>query len=120
MLELSPIENAVLTVDEKTRELETLMRRYIVLSKDRTAKLNTNPLSMALNGAVDAPVNGGIPIYRSSASTLVRFSSCWLTVLCSFPLARLREAQCGPSSDCRATPGRNRPPGAFHAASRMP
>ena len=30
------------------------------------ASMNLNPLTMCLNGAVDAPVNGGIPMYRQS------------------------------------------------------
>lgn len=29
-------------------------------------KINCNPLTMAINGAVDAPVNGGIPMYRKA------------------------------------------------------
>ncbi|EGF98551.1 uncharacterized protein MELLADRAFT_40818 [Melampsora larici-populina 98AG31] len=50
-LEISPIENAILITDQKTRELDTLQRRYLALSKTGGTKLNTNPLSMALNGA---------------------------------------------------------------------
>lgn len=65
-LEISPIENAILITDQKTRELDTLQRRYLALSKTGGTKLNTNPLSMALNGAVDAPANGGIPAFRNA------------------------------------------------------
>ncbi|KAG0151305.1 hypothetical protein CROQUDRAFT_36914 [Cronartium quercuum f. sp. fusiforme G11] len=54
LLEISPIENAILNTDQKTRELDTLQRRYLALSKTGSQKLNTNPLSMALNSAVDA------------------------------------------------------------------
>ena len=31
--------------------------------------ISTNPLSMTLNGAVDAPINGGISMYRKSFLT---------------------------------------------------
>ncbi|KAH9819300.1 dedicator of cytokinesis-domain-containing protein [Melampsora americana] len=65
-LEISPIENAILITDQKTRELDTLQRRYLALSKTGGTKLNTNPLSMALNGAVDAPANSGIPAFRNA------------------------------------------------------
>ncbi|KAH8918163.1 hypothetical protein BT69DRAFT_1354118 [Atractiella rhizophila] len=66
IVELSPIENALSSVEKKTAELESLEKRYLSLSKTSEGKINTNVLSMALNGAVDAPVNGGIPMYRKA------------------------------------------------------
>lgn len=49
----------------KTAELEALEESYTALS-ETGQELNTNPLSMALNGAVDAPMNGGVPAYRKA------------------------------------------------------
>lgn len=66
VLEISPIENAILMTEQKTRELESLQRRYLALTKTTDAKLNTNPLSMALNSIVDGPANTGIPAYRNA------------------------------------------------------
>lgn len=61
-VEISPLENALNDVLQKREELETLEKKYTALSKvNTTTRVNTNRLSMALNGAVDAPINGGIP-----------------------------------------------------------
>lgn len=69
--DISPLENAVNDVEAKTKELKTLETRFNALEEvGATAlangKLNTNRLAMALNGAVDAPINGGISYYRRS------------------------------------------------------
>jgi dedicator of cytokinesis protein 3 len=64
IIELSPIENALQAVETTTQELQSLEHRYSALSKTSGGKINTNVLSMALNSAVDAPANGGIPMYR--------------------------------------------------------
>lgn len=65
--EISPIENALADVEGKKKELDGLERRYHALSQtqDRSS-INTNLLSMALNGTVDAPVNQGVPMYRKA------------------------------------------------------
>lgn len=72
---ISPIENAVAAVENKNKELESLERKYSVyLPKHgnsnnngrRVSSININPFSMSLNGAVDAPVNGGIPLYKKA------------------------------------------------------
>lgn len=39
--------------------------KYITLL-DSDEEADTGPLSMALNGAVDAPHNGGVPAYRKA------------------------------------------------------
>jgi hypothetical protein len=63
VLEISPIENALHEVELKTKELASLNLRYTALAK--TAQVvSTNALSMCLNSAVDAPVDGGISSYR--------------------------------------------------------
>lgn len=66
VLEISPIENAIMITEQKTRELESLRRRYLALTKTSHAKLNTNPLSMALNSIVDTPAKTGIPAFRNA------------------------------------------------------
>ncbi|KDN50840.1 hypothetical protein K437DRAFT_273050 [Tilletiaria anomala UBC 951] len=64
-VDVSPLENALNDVVQKREELETLEKKYTALAKvTLTGKVNTNRLSMALNGAVDAPINGGIPMYK--------------------------------------------------------
>ncbi|KAM0753228.1 hypothetical protein T439DRAFT_342381 [Meredithblackwellia eburnea MCA 4105] len=66
LIDISPIENALNDVEAKKKELDNLERRYRAISQTETdrSKINTNVLSMALNGAVDSPVNQGIPMYR--------------------------------------------------------
>ncbi|KAI7867741.1 dedicator of cytokinesis-domain-containing protein [Spinellus fusiger] len=69
--EVSPIENAVVAVENKNQELLELLKKYSVhLNQKRPPSgsnpVNVSPFSMALNGAVDAPVNGGVPLYRNA------------------------------------------------------
>ncbi|KAG1146695.1 hypothetical protein G6F37_005363 [Rhizopus arrhizus] len=69
--EVSPIENAVMAVENKNVELTSLEKKYSVyLRSSRRSSIaqpvNINPFSMSLNGAVDAPVNGGIPLYKKA------------------------------------------------------
>lgn len=66
VVEISPLEKAIEDVTAKTSELETLEKKYLSIRKVSTGKINTNRLSMALNGAVDAPTEGGIPLYKST------------------------------------------------------
>ncbi|KAJ3216887.1 hypothetical protein HDU67_008794 [Dinochytrium kinnereticum] len=98
VIELSPIENAVITVRAKNRQLLGLEKKYeapaltqigsstanmmqsgsapkrssgSALSSNTAnfpspASRNVNLFTMALNGAVDAPVNGGVPMYRKA------------------------------------------------------
>ncbi|KAJ3393933.1 hypothetical protein HDU92_007413 [Lobulomyces angularis] len=69
IFEISPIENAILAVKAKTRQLILLEKKYRPYLKLDKTGLNINPFTMSLNGAVDAPVNGGIPMYRASFLT---------------------------------------------------
>jgi dedicator of cytokinesis protein 3 len=65
VIELSPVESALLEVGLKNKELNALHMKYSMLAK--TAQVvSTNPLSMALNGVVDTPAGGGIANYRAS------------------------------------------------------
>ncbi|KAG2364374.1 hypothetical protein BDR07DRAFT_1401549 [Suillus spraguei] len=60
--EISPVENALHEVEQKSGELASFHLRYAALAK--TAQVfSTNALSMSLNGAVDPPVDG-LPVYR--------------------------------------------------------
>ncbi|EPQ57371.1 hypothetical protein GLOTRDRAFT_137711 [Gloeophyllum trabeum ATCC 11539] len=60
---ISPVENALQEVEEKTKELQNLHLRYSTLTKTAQS-VSTNALSMALNSAVDAPISGGIASFR--------------------------------------------------------
>ena len=94
--EISPLENAIIMINNKTSELTKLLVKYSdnlldvtpgspTLSKKKYGELledasfdnakrsstsesyvNTSPFTMALNGAIDAPVNGGIPMFRNA------------------------------------------------------
>lgn len=59
---ISPVENALQEVEQKTRELASFHLRYAALAKT-TQSFSTNSLSMSLNGAVD-PSQTTIPSYR--------------------------------------------------------
>lgn len=66
--EISPIENAVEAMNNKTKELTALEKTYSTYLNNNAQQthFNLNPFSMALNGAVDAPVNGGVPLYKKA------------------------------------------------------
>ncbi|KDQ57741.1 hypothetical protein JAAARDRAFT_194025 [Jaapia argillacea MUCL 33604] len=61
--EISPVENALQEVEQKTKELGALFKKYSALAKT-THAVSTNALSMCLNGAVDAPIGSGVAAYR--------------------------------------------------------
>ena len=58
-VELSPIENAIDTMQSKNKELGTLISQH---SADTS--LNYNNFSMVLNGTIDAAVMGGYANYE--------------------------------------------------------
>ncbi|KAI8611425.1 hypothetical protein BC830DRAFT_1231930 [Chytriomyces sp. MP71] len=68
MIQLSPIENAIIAVRSKTRQLMALYKEYEENAPSETR--NVNSFTIVLNGAVDAPVNGGIPMYRRAFLTI--------------------------------------------------
>lgn len=91
-VEVAPIENAVRNIQLKNAELESLEKKFkpmlsqavsFTTSANRrrisfagfssthaavapTQSVNCNALTMSLNGAVDAPVNGGLPMYKKA------------------------------------------------------
>ncbi|KAI9593307.1 hypothetical protein BDF19DRAFT_415419 [Syncephalis fuscata] len=64
LTELSPIENAVVAMRAKNRELLALEKRYLVFVG--SGRVSCNPFTMSLNGAVNAPVNGGVKLYKQA------------------------------------------------------
>ncbi|KAJ6255717.1 dedicator of cytokinesis [Anaeramoeba flamelloides] len=56
--EISPIQNGINSIKQKNIELISIITKY-----QTETILNINPLSMILNGIIDAPVNGGIYMY---------------------------------------------------------
>ena len=63
----NPVENGLEMVMENVQQLRTLINR---IRSDRT--LSTNPLTMKLNGTLDAAVNGGVSKFEVGR---VQFSS---------------------------------------------
>ena len=66
--ELTPIENATEMILSKNKELDKIVNDF-----STTKKSNINPLSMILNGVIDANVNGGIANYQSVCFLYVLF-----------------------------------------------
>lgn len=63
VMELSPIERVLNDVEQRTKELIGLHMKYSTAAK--TGQLvSTNTLTMALNTAVDAPQENGVPSFR--------------------------------------------------------
>lgn len=73
---VSPLENALDDLNRKTAELEALVHKY---EAQAVGKPTTNRLAMELNAAVDAPVNGGIPL----VSPIFDFSTIFIKELTS-------------------------------------
>ncbi|KAI9334439.1 hypothetical protein BDR26DRAFT_897992 [Obelidium mucronatum] len=61
-IQLSPIENAIIAMKTKTRQLHGFLKQFEQAESVESQNINT--FSLALNGAIDAPINGGIPMYR--------------------------------------------------------
>lgn len=56
---MSPLENAIEVLENKNQQLRTL------ISQCQTRQMqNINPLTMCLNGVIDAAVNGGVSRYQ--------------------------------------------------------
>jgi dedicator of cytokinesis protein 3 len=62
-IEISPIENALADLEQKTRELAGFYMRYSAVAQTGQA-MSTNPFSMTINASVDMPENIGISLYR--------------------------------------------------------
>ncbi|KAK2096459.1 Dedicator of cytokinesis protein 4 [Saguinus oedipus] len=60
-VEMSPLENAIEVLENKNQQLKTL------ISQCQTRQMqNINPLTMCLNGVIDAAVNGGVSRYQEA------------------------------------------------------
>jgi len=55
VIDLSPIENAMNSILSKNNELLEIIQTYT-----KNSSININPFTMALNGVIDAAVNGGL------------------------------------------------------------
>uniref|UniRef100_A0A452I8B0 Uncharacterized protein n=1 Tax=Gopherus agassizii TaxID=38772 RepID=A0A452I8B0_9SAUR len=61
VVEMSPLENAIEVLENKNQQLRTL------ISQCQTRQMqNINPLTMCLNGVIDAAVNGGVARYQEA------------------------------------------------------
>ncbi|KAK3564766.1 hypothetical protein QTP86_025280 [Hemibagrus guttatus] len=61
LVEMSPLENASEVIENKTLQLRTL------IAQCQTRQMqNINPLTMCLNGVIDAAVNGGLARYQEA------------------------------------------------------
>ncbi|CAL8386243.1 unnamed protein product, partial [Gadus morhua 'NCC'] len=61
LVEVSPLENAIEVIENKNLQLRTL------ISQCQSRQMqNVNPLTMCLNGVVDAAVNGGLARYQEA------------------------------------------------------
>ncbi|XP_048355397.1 dedicator of cytokinesis protein 4 isoform X2 [Sphaerodactylus townsendi] len=61
VVEMSPLENAIEVLENKNLQLRTL------ISQCQTRQMqNINPLTMCLNGVIDAAVNGGVSRYQEA------------------------------------------------------
>lgn len=58
-VEVSPLENAIEVIENKNLQLRTLITQCQTLQMQ-----NINPLTMCLNGVIDAAVNGGLARYQ--------------------------------------------------------
>ena len=67
-IEISPLEHAFNEVEQRTKKLATLERKYSSIAKTGQA-VSTNALSMSLNAIVDAPAEEGVPYYRDTFLT---------------------------------------------------
>jgi len=63
VMEISPIERVLNDVEDRTKELGGLCTKYSTAVKTGQS-VSTNPLTMALNTAVDAPQENGVPSFR--------------------------------------------------------
>ncbi|XP_061920452.1 dedicator of cytokinesis protein 4b isoform X4 [Entelurus aequoreus] len=61
LVEVSPLENAIEVIENKNLQLRTL----ITQCQSRQMQ-NVNPLTMCLNGVIDAAVNGGLARYQEA------------------------------------------------------
>ena len=65
-IEVNPLEIALETLGTKNREIQSLTSQYTA-NKTR----NINPLSMLLNGVIDAAVMGGLSNYEKVCCLII-------------------------------------------------
>jgi dedicator of cytokinesis protein 3 len=62
MTEMSPIQNAISIIKQKTKELYALERRYFGFKDPSQA--NCTPLTTALNSVLNSSMSGGVRVYK--------------------------------------------------------
>lgn len=68
---MSPLENAIEVLENKNQQLKAL------ISQCQTRQMqNINPLTMCLNGVIDAAVNGGVSRYQEVRTDSHRRRTC--------------------------------------------
>lgn len=63
MIDISPLEHALTEVEQQTKKISILERKYSAMAKAGQT-MSTNALSMTLNSVVDS--EKGVPYYRST------------------------------------------------------
>ncbi len=61
---INPVENGANLIEDNIAQLK------LIMNKVRKDKQNTNPLTMKLNGTLDAAVNGGVSNFDVSTENL--------------------------------------------------
>lgn len=67
---MNPIQNGAELIQDNINQLKT------VISRVRNEKQNTNPLTMKLNGTLDAAVNGGVSLFDVSRGEYIYIVHC--------------------------------------------
>ena len=82
-VEVSPLENAIEVIENKNLQLRTL------ISQCQSRQMqNVNPLTMCLNGVVDAAVNGGLARYQEVGRDGERVGEeVWTEIFNNYPLS---------------------------------
>ena len=75
---LSPIEVAIDTMSKMNQELQSLILRFSAPDPENSL----NPLTMRLNGVIDAAVNGGIAKYQEVSSYTM--ANTQVIIVCSY------------------------------------
>lgn len=75
---MSPLENAIEVLENKNQQLRTL------ISQCQTRQMqNINPLTMCLNGVIDAAVNGGVTRYQEVSNLCCVYKKSFTRLLLS-------------------------------------
>ena len=71
-MELAPLEVAIETVEAKNSDLSSMVDEFTNASSSK----DINPLSMLLNGVIDAAVCGGTVHYKKVCYPVIVYCAC--------------------------------------------